>query len=160
MSHQAPKVSAETLAPPLAPTPVSVGDNLIQKELSSDIVGISGSLLCLIHCVAPQLAAAGFSTLSAFSFLSHGYWDVILWLSCFAAVFYSARKSVFTRTAVLLWLSFILFSAGMAVESIFAFEHWVSYLGSASLISAHGYNFYKHLRWKQTVLSRIHICRV
>lgn len=160
MSHKETALAQEAPSVHHSTTSTDAGNDLIKKELSSDIVGMSGSLLCLIHCIAPQLAAAGFSTLSAFSFLSHGYWDVVLWVSCLAAVYYSARKSVFTRTAVLLWLSFGVFSVGMATEIIFSLDHWVSYLGSASLISAHAYNFYKHLRWQQTVLSKLHICKI
>ena len=120
-----------------------------QIPINSDFIGVSGSFLCLIHCLAPQMIALGSIGLGISSFFASEGWTLFFFLTCLLAVWHSSRKSVFLYVQVLLWSAFALFTTGLLVEHLMHSESIVSYFGSAALITAHLVNFRKQAGWKK-----------
>jgi hypothetical protein len=120
-----------------------------QVPINSDFIGVSGSFLCLIHCLAPQMIALGSIGLGISSFFASEGWTLFFFLTCLLAVWHSSRKSVFLYVQVLLWSAFALFTTGLLVEHLTHSECIVSYFGSAALITAHVVNFRKQAGWKK-----------
>jgi len=125
---------------------------LKEGALNADLLGVSGSFLCLIHCIAPQLLALGTVGLGIGSFFAGEAWVLFFWVTCLVAVWQSARKSLFIRSSIFLWIAFILFTTGVLLEELAGFDHWVSYVGSSFLILSHLYNFHLQKKWKQVLL--------
>jgi hypothetical protein len=117
---------------------------------SSDFVGMGGSFLCLVHCLAPQLVVLGSLGLGIGSFFANEAWVLFFWVSCLLAVWHSSRRSLFVRSGRLLWAAFGIFSLGTFLEFFAGFEHSLSYAGSIALILAHLYNLHLHQQWKRT----------
>jgi hypothetical protein len=120
-----------------------------QVPINSDFIGVSGSFLCLIHCLAPQMIALGSIGLGISSFFASEGWTLFFFLTCLLAVWHSSRKSVFLYVQVLLWSAFALFTTGLLVEHLMHSESIISYFGSAALITAHLVNFRKQAGWKK-----------
>ena len=128
-----------------------VEHEVINQEvpINSDFIGVSGSFLCLIHCLAPQMIALGSIGLGIGSFFASEGWTLFFFLTCVFAVWHSSRKSVFLYVQVLLWSAFALFTTGLVVEHLMHSESLISYFGSASLITAHLVNFRKQANWNK-----------
>jgi hypothetical protein len=138
---------------------LSVGENLEFESsatpLNPDYLGAGGSFLCLVHCIAPQLIAFGSVGLGIGSFFAGEIWTLFFWITCLVAVWQSARRSMFVRSSVFLWLAFGIFSAGIGYEVLAGKEHFVSYAGSLLLIAAHTYNLFLQNRWKRALTGMI-----
>lgn len=113
------------------------------KSMFSDYLGLSGSFLCIVHCVGPQLLILGSLSAGLGSFFSSGLWHIFFWVTCLLAVYQSTRISEFPAVKRVLWVSFLVFTLGLFLDIAFGVETIISYLGSASLVFAHGYNLYK-----------------
>jgi len=111
--------------------------------LNSDFIGVSGSFLCLLHCLAPQMIALGSIGLGMSSLFASEGWTLFFFFTCLLAVWHSSRKSVFLHVQILLWLAFALFTTGLLVEHLTHSESIISYFGSGGLIYAHLMNFSK-----------------
>jgi len=123
---------------------------LVQSvPINSDFIGVSGSFLCLVHCLAPQLIALGSVGLGISTFFASEGWTLFFLFTCFLAVWQSIRKSVYLNVQILLALSFVLFTTGILVEFFTNSESLISYLGSAALIFAHFVNFKKQKSWNK-----------
>jgi hypothetical protein len=107
----------------------------------SDFVGISGSILCLIHCLAPQLIGLGLLGAGIGSYFAGEIWALIFWITCLWAVNHSAKSARYPAAALALWASFLLFSSGLAMETFLGAGKAVSYSGSVLLILAHLWNY-------------------
>lgn len=119
------------------------------QDGTSDFLGMSGSLLCLIHCLSPQLIALGLFGVGIGNFFAGESWALIFWLTCLWAVFRSVKNSVFPRAQLALWFAFGLFSLGLGLELFTESGKWLSYLGSLLLILSHLWNFRLQLRWRK-----------
>ena len=109
----------------------------------ADYVGILGSLLCIVHCLAMPVLALG----SAFGHDHHlhiGFLslDYLFILINAAAVYFATRnhRSVFIN--ILLWSALLLFAVSLIFEERNAVFQWLGYLGSALLITGHLINLY------------------
>lgn len=109
----------------------------------SDFVGISGSILCLIHCIAPQLLFLGTLGLGMASIFSSGWWHLLFWITCFFAVWKSSKISPVKLFRVVLWAAFSLFTVGIALDFFMGVENLFSYAGSAMLVFGHGWNLWR-----------------
>jgi hypothetical protein len=107
----------------------------------SDFVGISGSILCLIHCLAPQLIGLGLLGAGIGAYFAGEIWALIFWITCLWAVNRSAKSARYPTAALALWASFLLFSSGLGIETFFDAGKAVSYSGSVLLILAHVWNY-------------------
>lgn len=109
----------------------------------ADYVGILGSLLCIVHCIAMPVLALG----SAFGHDHHlhiGFLslDYLFVLVNAAAVYFATRnhRSVFVN--VLLWSALLLFAVSLVFEERNVAFRWLGYVGSALLITGHLINLY------------------
>jgi hypothetical protein len=110
---------------------------------------MGGSLLCLIHCLSPQLIALGLFGSGFGSFFAGEWWALLFWITCFWAVYRSARGSVFPAARLILWISFGIFSLGLAFEFLTSSGKWLSYLGSIFLMAGHLWNFRLQMGWRK-----------
>ena len=120
-----------------------------RKSGLADYLGMSGSVLCLIHCIAPQLIMIGSLGFGLAAFFSSGIWHVIFWGTCLAAVWQSGRTSAYPRIKVFLWFSFLVFTLGIGYEWMAQVEHWISYVGSLLLIIGHTINLVYQIKWRR-----------
>lgn len=118
-------------------------ENNTQTGFFSDYLGISGSILCLIHCIAPQLLFLGTIGLGMVSIFSSGWWHLFFWATCLLAVWKSSRISQLATFQVILWFAFILFTVGTALDLFFDVENLFSYAGSVLLVLGHGWNLWR-----------------
>lgn len=109
----------------------------------ADYVGILGSLLCIVHCIAMPVLALG----SAFGHDHHlhiGFLslDYLFILVNAVAVYFATRnhRSVFVN--VLLWSALVLFAVSLVFEERNVAFRWLGYVGSALLITGHLINLY------------------
>jgi len=146
------KVVEPTQAMPVTNSVVDfdqVTEEVLSKSWLSDYLGMSGSVLCLIHCIAPQLIMLGSIGVGLGSFFASGWWHLGFWITCFLAVWQSSRVSVYSAVKVFLWASFLIFTAGVMYEWIADVENWVSYAGSFLLIVAHITNLIAQQKWNR-----------
>lgn len=128
---------------------LGIGSPFALTETTPDVLGISGSFLCLLHCLAPQLMALGIFGAGFGSFFAGEVWALLFWITCLWAVWRSAATTHFPLAAIALWMAFLLFSAGLALEFFFNSVKGVSYAGSVLLILAHFWNFRLQLQWRK-----------
>lgn len=129
--------------------PYSAGDPVSDNTAAPDIWGVSGSFLCLIHCIAPQLITLGTIGMGLQAFFESGIWIAVFWLTCLASVWYSARQTVFLLNSLMLWASFLVFSIGLVAEIRTHHDHLFSMAGSGLLILAHSLTFFRNRSWKR-----------
>ncbi len=128
-----------------------------QKLGYSDLLGVSASGLCAIHCaIAPLLFASKPLLESTLGEHGHshgpGFWallDYLFLLLSLVAVWYSAKHTSHKKIKAVLWIAWVVFSLGLLSES-FHFERgkWFMYMGSIVLVVAHTYNHRYHKNWK------------
>jgi len=109
----------------------------------ADYIGILGSLLCIVHCIAMPVLALG-STFGHDHHMHIGFisLDYLFILINAAAVYFATRdhKSVFVRT--LLWSALLIFAVSLIFEERNIVFQWLGYFGSALLITGHLVNLY------------------
>jgi hypothetical protein len=145
-----PPVSTDSPVSSVAPHFESTSPLPLDAVANSDYVGMGGSILCLIHCLAPQLVVLGSIGLGIGSFFASEAWVFFFWASCLMAVWHSSRKSLFVRSSRFLWVAFGIFSLGTFLEFFGEFAHSISYVGSLALILAHLYNLHLHQQMKRS----------
>lgn len=118
----------------VAPTP---------KHGNADYVGITGSVLCIIHCIITPVLAVSSSVFLKDTLVEGmhllGY---VFILVNGLAVYYATRHTHSVRLNQFLWGAFALFSISIVLEEISEAFHYLSYLGSFLLIVGHGLNLY------------------
>ena len=109
----------------------------------ADYVGILGSVLCIIHCVAmPALAVSttfthnhhmhmGFISLDYFFILINGI-----------AVYFATRNHKSFLLRIFLWSALLIFAVSLIFEGCHDLFQWLGYLGSVLLIAGHFINLY------------------
>ena len=143
------EATAEFCPPNLTNKQTPSGDGGGQNTAAPDIWGVSGSVLCLIHCIAPQLITLGTIGMGLQAFFESGIWIAFFWLTCLASVWYSARQTVFLLNGLLLWAAFLVFSLGLLAELRAHDNHFFSMSGSGLLILAHSLTFFRNRTWKR-----------
>ncbi|MFW5759549.1 MAG: MerC domain-containing protein [Cyclobacteriaceae bacterium] len=121
--------------------------NLIKTQSSSDFIGASASMLCLVHCLAtPVLFVAQTCAISGCcSSISPGWWNSIDYVFIgitFFAVFFSARSTSREWMKFALYGSWVLLSLLVVNEKLTFLtlnEGW-KYTAAVALISLHLYN--------------------
>ncbi len=110
---------------------------------NADYVGITGSILCIIHCIVTPILAVSSSLLFKDSLLEGmhllGY---IFILINGVAVYYATRHSHSARLNQFLWVAFSIFAASIVLEEVSEVFHYTGYLGSFLLIVGHSLNLY------------------
>ncbi|MBU1822427.1 MAG: MerC domain-containing protein [Bacteroidetes bacterium] len=107
----------------------------------ADYIGITGSLLCLVHCLVTPAMALG-TTLSAGHAEAGGLvnLDYFFILLNGAAIYYATLDHKLPQLRIFMWSSFALFAVAILLEKQnHAFEI-LGYVGSVLLIGGHVYN--------------------
>src|SRR5690606_31507504 len=114
------------------------------KQLSqskSDVLGITSSILCLLHCLAfPVLLSLGY----LFSFSAGGHWHVLDYLFvCLGTVaaWASARKTPFPAVKLAFWITVSVFSLSILFHDLWAGMFYLSAGTSVLLIILHSYHW-------------------
>ncbi len=111
------------------------------KKQYYDYLGIAGSGMCLIHCLAmPTLffiqnlfARELFKGLD----LENIYLDYLFVLVCFFAVYSVTKRSNSQKVNTSFWLFFGLFSISVLFEENFEYLEYLGYIASLGLIITH-----------------------
>lgn len=114
------------------------------KTPKSDILGISASLLCVLHCLSlPVLASAGNAYMYSGFGQRHGL-DYLFILFGFAAVFFSSRKSSNFPIKLGLWLVISIFSLSILLHDSWPGMIYVSTVASLGLIVLHYFHWIRN----------------
>jgi len=119
----------------------------IEKLGYSDLLGVTASGLCAVHCaITPLFFVARPVLESTIGVHDHGpgFWallDYLFLILSLAAVWYSSKHTRHSGIKKVLWVAWSLFALGL-LSGLVHFHHgiWFMYLGSIILVVAHGYN--------------------
>ena len=111
------------------------------KKYFYDYLGIAGSGLCLIHCLAMPVLffvqnSLGRDLLKGMD-LENIYLDYLFIALCFFAIFSVTKNSNSRKTIVSFWFFFLLFSISILFEEDFEYLNFVGYGASLGLIITH-----------------------
>lgn len=111
----------------------------------ADYMGIAGSVLCLIHCIATPLLLAG-SALTPHRHLTIGFLSLdYLFIGVNAiAVFFATRHYAQPAIKRALWGFLLLFTVSLLLEHTIDVFHYVGYVASAGLVITHLINIRQH----------------
>jgi len=115
----------------------------------ADQIGISGSVLCLVHCTVLPL----FGILSAgASSTAHGHThffkgdDFFFALVAIVAAYFAAKSTHKNILKILFWSFSLVFGISLIISEAFHAFHWTIYLAhicAIGLIITHGYHFFE-----------------
>lgn len=120
---------------------------------SADIMGISASILCMIHCLAfPVLISVGFIFSPVDNHIHehdhiHFDWHWIDFLFVALAIWavYNAAKSTQSKSIkIALWVAVSIFSVGVLLHDVFYWMLYVSLIASIGLVIIHIINWKFH----------------
>lgn len=103
----------------------------------ADYVGITGSVLCIIHClITPILVMT--STLLSHDTLRLGFLSMdYLFISINVVAVWSASRHTSRRVRVALWGCLALFATGLLLEAVHEGFTYVAYAASLGLVITH-----------------------
>lgn len=121
--------------------------NIKQLTMSkSDLLGISSSSLCLLHCLAfPLILSIGY----LFNYTLTGHWhamDYLFVVLGVAAVWASARKTSFPMLKLGFWLTILVFSFSILFHDQWSWMIYVSASASLVLIALHILHWRSHYK--------------
>lgn len=110
---------------------------------NADYIGITGSVLCIIHCIITPIIAVSSSLLFKDS-LAEGMHllGYVFILVNGVAVYYATRQGHTAKLNKFLWAAFALFATSILLEEANEVFHYLGYLGSFLLIVGHSLNLY------------------
>ena len=115
----------------------------INRQGNADYVGITGSIVCIVHCIITPILAMSSSLLFKDALLEGmhllGYLFIII---NGAAVYFATRRTHSARLSSFLWVAFGIFSASIALEEVNEVFHYTGYVGSFLLVVGHSLNLY------------------
>jgi hypothetical protein len=119
------------------------------KQLSmskSDLIGISSSILCLLHCLAfPLILSAGYLFNYSISSHWHGLDYVFILLGTVAA-WASARKTTIPALKLAFWIAIFIFSLSILFHGLWSGMIYMSVSASFVLISLHVFHWRSHIQ--------------
>ncbi|MCF2444385.1 MerC domain-containing protein [Dyadobacter sp. CY345] len=109
----------------------------------ADYIGILGSVLCIVHCIAMPVLALG----STFGHDHHAHigfisLDYLFILINAVAVYFATRGHKKSFVNLFLWVALAIFAVSLIFEERNIVFQWLGYLGSALLITGHLINLY------------------
>ncbi len=103
----------------------------------ADYVGITGSILCLIHCLAAPIMVMSSTLLNHESFRV-GFLNLdYLFIGVNIVAVWSASRHTSRKIALTLWSFLALFAAGLLLENVYYGFAYVAYSASLGLIITH-----------------------
>jgi hypothetical protein len=126
----------------LRPINTIVMDQLLPRH-RADYVGIAGSVLCIIHCLATPVlvmtsALVNYESLRV-SFLSLDY----LFIGVNILAVWSASRHTTNRIRWALWGFLTLFAGSLLLEDRSVLFEYIAYVASAGLVIAHLFNIWQ-----------------
>ena len=111
----------------------------------ADYIGITGSVLCLIHCLATPVLLMT-TTALRHEHLHIGYLslDYVFIGVNIAAVYFATKDNQSTLVKRALWGFLILFAIGIACENVGPAFQLLGYAASAGLVMTHLVNIRQH----------------
>lgn len=117
--------------------------------VKSDVIGISASFACIIHCVAtPAMVSLGYFL----NFSIFGQWpflDYVFILLAVIAVSVSVKSTKHRLLKVAFWTVLFIFSLSILVHDYYVAAHYISLGSSIILIFLHV------LHWKMTLKEKL-----
>lgn len=118
-------------------------DDVVDKK--ADYIGITGSVLCIVHCVAAPVLVMTSSvlrndTLRA-GFLSLDYVFIAVNI---VAVYFATRQHTSSAIRTALWGCLFLFAVGLLLEDVSPGFEYMAYAASTGLVIAHLFNLRNH----------------
>jgi hypothetical protein len=111
---------------------------ILKTFFKSDMLGLAGSGLCLVHCLLmPALLCIGDSCCSSTSSVFNPDY-LFLGLSG-SAVFFASRSEPAKNVKLTLWLFLTLAIVGFIIEAVFDYPPYLLYLASTGLVITHLY---------------------
>jgi len=100
----------------------------------ADHIGITGSVLCLIHCLAvPVIALLSTGAAQAGHYHEVGN-DYVFIFICIVAVYFAARSAYHRAVKVSLWFFVALFALGLLVGRNIHELEWLEYLAHTATL--------------------------
>ncbi|MEZ0539121.1 MerC domain-containing protein [Fibrella arboris] len=118
-------------------------DDVVDKK--ADYIGITGSVLCLIHClVAPVLVMT--SNLFHDDTWRAGFLglDYVFIAVNIIAVYFAARNHTSSVIRAALWSFLFLFAVGLLLEDVSPLFEYLAYAASTGLVISHLVNLRHH----------------
>ena len=117
--------------------------NFVDKK--ADYIGITGSVLCVIHCMAAPILVmtAGFlrdDTLRI-GFLGLDYVFIAVNI---VAVYFATRHHTSPAIRLALWSFLALFAVSLLLENVSPLFEYTAYIASAGLVISHLINLRQH----------------
>jgi hypothetical protein len=112
----------------------------------ADYVGITGSLLCLVHCIATPMLLMSSRLLQTNDHIRVGYLslDYVFIAVNIAAVYFATRHYASAAVRRSLWGFLCLFTASVLLEDVNEVFEYISYVASAGLMLTHLVNIRQH----------------
>lgn len=127
---------------------------------SADIMGISASILCMIHCLAiPVMISIGFIFSPVDSHThehDHGHFDwhwvdFIFVAFAILAVANAAKSTQSKSIKIALWVAVSIFSIGVMLHDVFNWMLYISLTASIALVIIHIINWKFHRKCKVNI---------
>jgi hypothetical protein len=110
---------------------------------NADYIGITGSILCIVHCIVTPILAVSSSLFMKDTLVEGmhmlGYLFILI---NGVAVYFATRNTHSLQLNRFLWFAFAVFAVSLALEEVSEVFHYISYAGSAMLIVGHSLNLY------------------
>ena len=112
----------------------------------SDLLGVSSSILCLLHCLAfPVILSTGY----LYNYSLSGHWhgmDYLFVALGLVAVWASARKTSFPGLKLAFWLTISVFSLSILFHDQWSWMIYISVCASLVLIALHIIHWRSHYK--------------
>ncbi len=119
--------------------------NVQTFKKKADYIGIAGSVLCLVHCLAAPLLVMTSTLLRddtlRTSFLGLDY--VFIGVNI-VAVYFATRHAASSGIRLALWGFLLLFATGLLLEDAGPAFQYLAYAASAGLVGSHLLNLRRH----------------
>jgi hypothetical protein len=115
-------------------------------DRKADYVGIAGSILCIIHCLAAPLVVVSSSLLKNDLALQSGFLslDYVFIIVNIVAVYFATRHHHSRLVSTALWCFLALFGIGLLLEDYSPIFEYMAYTASAGLVVSHLLNLRQH----------------
>jgi succinate dehydrogenase/fumarate reductase cytochrome b subunit len=112
----------------------------------ADYVGITGSILCMIHCLAAPVLVVSSNWLKNDLTLQAGFLslDYVFIIVNIIAVYFATRHHHSRGIRIALWSFLILFGFGLLLEEQGPVFEYIAYAASAGLVVSHLLNLRQH----------------
>jgi hypothetical protein len=115
-------------------------------DRKADYIGITGSILCMIHCLAAPVLVVSSNWLRTDTTLQAGFLslDYVFIIVNIIAVYFATRHHHSRVISTALWFFLALFGIGLLFEDHSPAFEYLAYAASAGLVVSHLLNIRQH----------------